>query len=94
MNREAAKWELLELADHIKAVVEEIDAGRYDEDGDLSYQVGLEHLMDHLARAWHYAQMSNEQIDALTQDQFNAVTNAIPKLGIEQRLIEPWEKAV
>lgn len=92
MNREAAKWELLELAAHLGEIVQEIDAGRYDDDGDLSYQVALEHLMDHLARAWHYAQMSEEQIDALTKEEFNAVTSAIPKLGIEQRLIEPWEK--
>lgn len=91
MNRNAAKWELLELAAHLKDVVQDIDAGRYDEDGDLSYQVGLQHLMDHLARAWHYAQMSDEQIAALTQEQFDAVTNAIPKLWIDQQLVEPWE---
>lgn len=94
MNREAAKFELRELADHIKTVVEEIDAGRYDDDGYLSYQVALEHLMDHLARAWHYSQMDDKQIDSLTEVQWNAVTNAIPKLGMDQYLIEPWEKAV
>jgi hypothetical protein len=94
MNRNRATWELTELADHLKTVVDEIESGRYDENGDLSYQVGLEHLMDHLARAWHFAQMTDEQIDALTQEQFEEVTRAIPKLGIEQRLVEPWEKVV
>ena len=94
MNREAAKFQLLELADHLKTIVEDIDAGRYDDDRDLAYQIALEHLMDHLACAWHLAEMTDEQIDGLTQEQFEAVTNAIPKLGIEQPLIEPWQKPI
>ena len=94
MNRHRAIWQLTELADHLKTVVSEIESGRYDVDGDLSYQVALAHLMDHLVLAWHYAQMPDEQIDALTQEQFEQLTDAIPKLGIEQRLVELWEKVV
>ena len=94
MNRERAKWELMELRDHIITLVEEIDAGHYDENGDLSYQVGLEHLMDHLVRAWHYAQMSDGEIDALTQEQFRKLTSAIPQLGPDQRLVDPWERII
>lgn len=50
--------------------------------------------MDHMARAWHFAQMTDEQIDSLTQEQFEEVTNAIPKLGIGQRLVDPGERVV
>ena len=94
MNRERAKWELGELADHVKTVIEEIDAGRYDEAGDLSYEVGLDHLMDHLVWAWHFSRMTDEEIAALTPDQFAAITRAIPRLNVEHRLVEPWEKVV
>jgi hypothetical protein len=94
MNRDRAIWELDELADHLKDVVEDIQSGRYDESGDLSYAGGLQHLMDHLARAWHFAHMTDEQIDALTQEQFEEVTHAIPKLWVDQRLVEMWEKVV
>ena len=94
MNRAQAISELLELIDHAKTVVEEINAGKYDEDGEFSYQVAIAHLMDHLACAWHFAHMTDDQVLALTQQQFEAITNAIPKLADEQRLVEPGERVV
>ena len=70
----------------------DIDAGRFDEAGGPSYQIWLQHLMDHLACAWHFSRMSDEQIAALTPDQFESITNAIPKLSGDHRLVEPWEE--
>jgi hypothetical protein len=94
MNRNQAIRELTELADHLQRVLHDIESGRYDENGDLAYQVGLQHLMDHLARAWHFARMTDEKIDALTQEQFAQLTNAIPKLGVDQRFVESWEDVI
>ena len=91
MNRERAKWELSELAAHIKTTIADIDAGRYDDSGDLAYEVGLDHLMDHLVWAWHFSKMTDEEIDALTPEQFRRITRAIPKLNVAHRRVEVWE---
>lgn len=94
MNRIEAQSQLLELALHAKELAEALDTGRYDENGDLSYQTALQHLMDHLNLAWHYSQISAEKIAALSPEQFASLTNAIPRLWVDQRLVEPWEKIV
>ncbi len=96
MNRQSAKFQLSELVSHIEDVIKDIDAGRYDDDGDVDvvYQVDLGHLLDHLSRAWHFAHMCDDQIDSLTQEQYEQITHAIPKLGIDQRLVESWEKPI
>jgi hypothetical protein len=51
-------------------------------------------LMGHLALAWHYAIRTDEQIDALTPEQFGALMNAIPKVGLSQTLVDPWDTVV
>ena len=94
INRYAAAFELGELAIHIKEVIAEIENGDYDEDGELSYTVGLEHLMDHLVKAWHYGQMSDEKIDSLTHEEVVKLTQAIPKLNVDHRLVEPSDDVV
>lgn len=93
-NRNAAVWELNELAVHVKEVIAEIENGDYDEDGELSYSLGLEHLMDHLVRAWHYGQMTDGQINSLTQEEFGRLTRAIPQLNVSHRLVGPSDDVV
>ena len=67
-NRQAALSELFELKSHIDEEISCIENGRYDPDGDLSYEVGLDHLMDHLmdhlVRAWHFSRMTDDEIGA------------------------------
>jgi hypothetical protein len=94
MNRRQAIWHLSELAEHIKVVVNEVEAGDYDEDGDPSYQIALAHLMDHLNLAWHFSKMSDEQVNALTTDQLCKYWDAIPKFKIDHRLVDPWEEII
>ncbi|XAM00266.1 hypothetical protein OT109_02535 [Phycisphaeraceae bacterium D3-23] len=94
MNKAEAVFELGELSVHIEDVIAEIKAGRYDEDGDLSYEVAVAHLMDHLVRAWHYAHMTDEKIAGITEDDFDKITCAIPLLQFEYRLVDPYTEIV
>ncbi len=91
MNQLAAISELTELKDHIETLLEEIVNGDYDADGKLSYQVGLSHLYDHLNRAWHFSKLTDDQIDALDQESFERITNSIPKLDGNFRIVEANE---
>jgi hypothetical protein len=86
------KFELSELVDHAEGLIREIDDGRYEEDGDLSYQVALAHLQDHLNLAWHAPRMTNEEFNSLSQTQFEAAMLATPKLQVGQHLVEAWQR--
>ena len=91
-NRNWTTFELQELIDHAKNVIAEIDSGHYDGDGDLSYEVALGHLQDHLNLAWHAARMTDDEFNSLTQQQFEALMLATPKLQIDQQLVESWDR--
>ena len=93
MNREQAKWELGELIDHAREEIKKIDDGRYDDNGDLSFQVGLEHLMDHLVWAWHFSRKTDVEVDGLIP-QLGKIACAIPKFREEYRLVDPSEEPV
>ncbi len=94
MNRNRAIFQLGELISHADDVIEEIREGRYDEDGDICYQVAINHLMDHLMLAWHYAVMSDEDIDQMTQEQFEKLSTAIPQFEVNHQLVQPYDKIV
>jgi hypothetical protein len=94
MNQFQAIWQLSELADHVRGIITEIETGRFDDDGDLSYAVALAHVMDHLSLAWHYSRMSDDRINGLSQPEFEQLANSVPKLGINQKLVEPYDTVV
>ena len=94
MNRAYASLQLAELSSAIKNVIADIDAGHYDDDGDLSYEVALGHLMDHLSLAWHYSRMTDDEVERVSQEQFENLTTAIPKFQYNLRLVELHEKVV
>ncbi len=94
MNRERAIFNLHEIAVDIPGIIDDIEAGRCDEDGDLSYEVALGHVMDHLALAWHQSLMSDDEIDGLSQEQFETLCTSIPRLQVDNRMVEPYEKVV
>jgi len=82
-NRDMAIFQLHEIQNSIKRVIEEIETGCYDDDSeDISYAIELAHLMDHLVLAWHYSRMTNEEIDSVSQDRFERLTCAIPKFNV------------
>jgi hypothetical protein len=94
MNRIRTVFHLHEIATDIPEVIADIEQGRYDDDGDLSLEVALGHLMDHLSLAWHQSRMTDAEVDNLSQEQYNQLCTAIPRLQIDNRLVETWEKVV
>lgn len=94
MKRRAAIFHLQEIAVDIPGVISDIEAGRYDENGDLAFEVALGHLLDHLALAWHQSRMTDEQLDTLSQAEYERLCTSIPKLQIDNRLVETYEKVV
>lgn len=84
-----------EVAESAAKLAAAIASGEYDDDPAIgAFQVELDHLMGHLALAWHYARRTDEEIDALSSEQFATLMNAIPRLNVDQRLVEPWDRVV
>lgn len=94
MNRFWAIFQLDELKGHIDDVISEINEGDYDEDGELSYEVAIGHLLDHLNLAWHYARMSEDQIESKSQEQFERLIKSVPNLMGYRRLVNPYKDAL
>lgn len=94
MNRDRAIFHLHEIATDIPHFIAEIEQGRYDDEGDLSLEVALAHLMDHLSLAWHQSRMTDDEVDRLSQEQFEQLCTAIPRLQLDMRLVDSWEKVV
>ncbi len=86
-NRFYAVNELSDLRDHTQEVIDEINEGRYDEEGDLSYVHGLAHLLDHLARAWHFSRLTDNEISDLSSDSFQELSVSIPKFTGDEKFV-------
>jgi hypothetical protein len=92
MNSLATISELDELKNHIDTLTADLAKGKYDDNGKLSFQVYLSHLMEHINKAWHFSKLSNEEIDNLDHDTFEEVSNSIPRLNPNFKLVEPEGK--
>ncbi len=92
MNSLSTITELDELQDHIETLTADLAKGKYDDNGKLSFQLYLSHLMEHINKAWHFSKLSNEEIDNLDQDSFEKISNSIPRLNPNFKLVEANEK--
>jgi hypothetical protein len=94
MNREQAIFQLDNLCVHVQDVIKQIEQGRYEEQGDLSFEVDIAHLLDHLAMAWHYARMSDQQIDSISQADFERLTRSVPDLMPGRKIVNPYDELI
>ena len=69
-----------ELAEHAAALAIEIREGRYENDGDLSLEVALGHLMDHLVDIWHVSKMDDGENERESHEDYCARCLEIPRL--------------
>lgn len=89
VNRSAICFELREARNAIDALITEIQLGKHDEDENLSplsYLFG--HIQSHLCRAWHSKWMSDEDLDTLSKDEFNEMSDSVPNWTISLKLVD------
>ncbi|MEP0004858.1 MAG: hypothetical protein ABJ387_08720 [Balneola sp.] len=94
MNSLSTIAELDELKDHIDTLIADLAEGKYDDNGKLSFQIYLSHLMEHINKTWHFSKLSNEEIFNLDQTTFEEITNSIPKLDPNFKLVKPEKKFI
>ncbi|MDB6150079.1 MAG: hypothetical protein JWQ44_1527 [Chthoniobacter sp.] len=81
-------WEAAEGSKHLTDLVEEsiqLDGEAYE----TALQGGLEHVVEHLARAWHFRRLTRQEVSELDEDTFWRLSNSIPNLAMCWELVLP-----
>lgn len=78
MNLEHLQFDLGEAHYHLTDLLHEIATGELGTDDSPELAVSLEHITDHLHRAWNRRNLSHEEIFAHNQDEFERHCNTVP----------------
>jgi len=88
MNIAVVKFELSEALEHLQDFVDELKQGRVKEDDEAKLLVKLDHLFDHMNRAWNCRDMSWAEKDALPHSEFMRLSNTVPNFLGEKAMGE------
>jgi hypothetical protein len=88
MNTEIVHFELNEASIHLAELVAGIRDGTIEPDNTPALAIDLAHIMDHLCRAWNCKDMTHEQKDSITQEEFERLSNTVPNFMGERILGE------
>jgi hypothetical protein len=80
-NRAAVCLELSEALLTLQRCHEKAKTGAYDEEAPLVMAIDFQQILMHLCLAWHSKQMTNEEIKALPQQEFERLANTVPNFG-------------
>lgn len=86
-NRGAVRQELSEALLALQKCEQKTQSGAYDEDGPLAVAVDFQQVLMHLCLAWHFKDMTHEEIRALTQEEFDRLASTVPNLGFSLKLM-------
>lgn len=94
MNKTAIKLALCDAAVGIDGILEDIESGEFDEHSDMAMASQLAYVLSNLCVAWHRMRLSDEEIDAMTSEDYEAHCTAIPKWDMSCRLVELHESPI
>ena len=78
-NHYAVTMELEDAVEHLNDLIKEVEAGKYDPDGKYCYSTTLRHIYEHLNRSYHYCDKSDDEIDKISQKEFNRLSDTLPE---------------
>ena len=86
-NRAAVELQLSEAMLALASALEKTKQGKYDQEAPLVMAIDFEQVLYKLCLAWHFKNMSNDQIHTLSEAEFKRLSNTIPNFGFELRLM-------
>jgi hypothetical protein len=86
MQVSTVQFELSEALVHLRDFVAEIRGGKLHVDDEPELAVQLGHILDHISLAWNCKDMAVEEIGALSQSEFERLSNTVPNF-LGQRVI-------
>ncbi len=79
MKKESpTSFQLNEAAEHLQNLIQEVDQGEYDEDGDIAFAVTLSHVVNHLLCAFNSRDMSWDDFSKASQEAYEEGAYTIP----------------
>jgi len=88
MNVTTVQFELAEASEHLQSLVAELREGKIDGQSEPVIAVQVAHVLEHLCRAWNCKDMTPEEYSALSQDEFERLSNTVPNFLGERVLGE------
>ncbi len=80
MTTENVLFDLNEAHIHLGELVKGLTTGRISAEDFGPHSVELNHVMDHLCRAWNTKYLTPEQKQLLSQEEFERASNTVPNL--------------
>ena len=78
MNISIVQRDLEEASVHLQDLVTELREGKIGEDDTPAVSIQLAHIMDHICRAWNCKDQTDGQRAALSQEEFERLSNTVP----------------
>ena len=86
MHIQTVEFNLGEASLHLQQLVADLRAGRMDSSSEPELSVQLAQILDHLCLAWNCKDLTPEQRGALSQEEFERLSNTVPNF-LGQRVI-------
>lgn len=81
MNVTHVEFELAEALSHLQSLVTEFRAHRVQSDDTPELAVQLGHILDHICFAWNGRDLTQEELQALPQAEFERLTDTVPNFN-------------
>lgn len=86
MNKETVAACLHDALDQIEELVTDLENGTYEESGELAFLVNVSQILNYLNSAWNLREYSIQEIDALSQHDYELAAFNFPPIDNRFRL--------
>jgi hypothetical protein len=86
-NRNAVALQAAEAKLALNTILQKAQSGEYDDEAPLVIAIDFEQVLYKLCLAWHFKRLSDQEIEALPEDEFIRLSNTVPNFGFSLRLL-------
>lgn len=78
MQTATVQFEVGEALIHLQGLVDDFRSGKMQTQDEPALAVQLGHILDHISVAWNCKDMTPDQMTALSQEDFERLSNTVP----------------
>jgi hypothetical protein len=78
MNKEAIIFNLMQATAQIQEITKKTRAGFYDDSGNIALASDMTNVLNYLNNSWHYREMTDVEINLLSQEEYEKLAFSIP----------------
>ena len=84
MHTSTVHFQLNEACIHLQNLVAELRDGRMQADDTPELSVQLNHVLDHICKAWNMRDLTPEEEAAISQEEHDRMCNTVPNFNAER----------